>query len=277
MKVRIKFAKLGEMRFIGHLDLMRFFQKAIRRAGLDIRYSEGLSPHMIMSFASPLGIGLTSTGGYVDIELSTPVTTKEGLERLNAVTAAGIDFLDLRQIEEGKGAKAMSLVAAADYEVRLRAGYPAPKDWQEELKGFLAQRELLIEKESKKAAKKAAAKRGAGPDRDGGHGTLPKLGDYGTAAGAGDGGASKEYEAPAVKALDIRPLIYEADAREGYIFMKLAAGSLANLKPETVVCSWYDRMGLPFSPSMLALHRCELYARTGEGGFVSLNELGSVI
>ena len=51
MKVRIKFAKQGAMKFIGHLDIMRYFQKAVKRAGLDAAYSEGFSPHMIMSFA----------------------------------------------------------------------------------------------------------------------------------------------------------------------------------------------------------------------------------
>lgn len=57
MKIRIKFAKTGVMKFVGHLDVMRYFQKAIRRAELPIAYSEGFSPHMLLSFASPLGVG----------------------------------------------------------------------------------------------------------------------------------------------------------------------------------------------------------------------------
>ncbi len=52
MKIRIKFAKEGTMKFIGHLDIMRYFQKVMRRADVDIRYSEGFSPHQIMSFAA---------------------------------------------------------------------------------------------------------------------------------------------------------------------------------------------------------------------------------
>ena len=47
MKIRIKFSKQGAMKFIGHLDTMRYFQKAMRRADVDIRYSEGFSPHQI--------------------------------------------------------------------------------------------------------------------------------------------------------------------------------------------------------------------------------------
>ena len=61
MKARIKFRKYGSLRFIGHLDVMRFFQKVMRRADIPIAFSGGYSPHMIMSFANPLGIGLKVT------------------------------------------------------------------------------------------------------------------------------------------------------------------------------------------------------------------------
>ena len=69
MRARIKFSKTGNMKYVGHLDLMRFFQRAMRRADIPIKYSEGFSPHQIMSFAAPLGIGLESVGEYVDITI----------------------------------------------------------------------------------------------------------------------------------------------------------------------------------------------------------------
>ena len=69
MKVRIKFAKYGVMKYIGHLDIMRYFQKCMRKGNIDIAYSTGFSPHQIMSFASPLGVGVESNGEYFDIEL----------------------------------------------------------------------------------------------------------------------------------------------------------------------------------------------------------------
>ena len=67
MKIRVKFSKHGAMKFIGHLDIMRYFQKAIRRAEIPIVFTEGFSPHMVMSFASPLGVGIESEGEYMDI------------------------------------------------------------------------------------------------------------------------------------------------------------------------------------------------------------------
>ncbi len=149
MKVRIKFSKQGVMKFIGHLDVMRFFQKAMRRAGIDIAFTEGFSPHMIMSFALPLGVGLTSSAEYMDIEIRTPVSSAEAVARLNGVMAEGMEVLSFRQIDDGKAAKAMTLVAAADYTVRLRDEANLPAGWQERLPGFAAQEHIVVLKKSK--------------------------------------------------------------------------------------------------------------------------------
>ena len=92
MKIRIKFRKYGIMKFIGHLDIMRYFQKAMRRADIDICYSAGFSPHMIMSFASPLGVGLTSDGEYLDIEIGNELSSEAAVKRLNRVMADGVRF-----------------------------------------------------------------------------------------------------------------------------------------------------------------------------------------
>lgn len=234
MKVRIKFAKQGVMKFIGHLDIMRYFQKALRRADIDIKFSEGMSPHMIMSFAAPLGVGLTSDGEYVDIELRTPISTVEAVSRLNAVMVEGMEILDFRRIEEGKAGKAMSLVAAADYTVRFRKGYAPKEDWQSDISGFFARKSIPVIKETKKG----------------------------------------ESE------VDIRPMIYQMSVNAGTVFMRLATGSVANLKPELVMESYMKWRGFEMPPFSLEVNRCEVYADLGKGGkhkFVSLNDLGECI
>ena len=134
LKVRIKFAKHG------------VFQKALRRAEIEVKFSEGMSPHMIMSFAAPLGVGLTSDGEYVDIELNTPVSTEEAVRRLNGVMVEGMEILDFRQVEEGKSGKAMSLVAAADYTVTFRKGCAPKGDWQSDISGFFARKSIPVMK-----------------------------------------------------------------------------------------------------------------------------------
>ena len=55
-KYRVKYKKYGVMKFLGHLDVLRFFQKAIKRSGLPIAYSEGFNPHQLLSFAAPLSV-----------------------------------------------------------------------------------------------------------------------------------------------------------------------------------------------------------------------------
>ncbi|MBQ6321587.1 MAG: DUF2344 domain-containing protein [Lachnospiraceae bacterium] len=151
MKVRIKFSKQGNMKFIGHLDIMRYFQKALKRAGIPIRFTEGFSPHMILSFASPLGVGITSSGEYADLEL-TCETIEKGpfLDALNAQMVEGMEILDVTQIREGKGDKAMSLVAAADYTVAFRNQRQLTAL---QVDSFLGQEQIQVEKEGKKGTR----------------------------------------------------------------------------------------------------------------------------
>ena len=154
LKVRIKFTKTGAMKFVGHLDTMRYFQKAVRRAELPAAFSGGYSPHMIMSFAAPLGVGTTSLGEYFDIELTETVPTKEIEKRLNAVMAEGVTVSSARKVEDGKASTAMALVAAADYLVAFRPGRePVCPSWREQLSDFLAQKELLVTKKTKRSEK----------------------------------------------------------------------------------------------------------------------------
>lgn len=150
MKVRIKFSKQGPVKFVGHLDVMRYFQKAMRRADVDIKYSEGFSPHQIMSFAAPLGVGLTSNGEYMDIEVGETESSQVMLERLNAQMAEGIQVLSVRKLPDTMKT-AMSLVTAADYTLTFRkAAKPENLDtFFEELNAFYEKDSLLISKKTK--------------------------------------------------------------------------------------------------------------------------------
>ena len=65
MRVRVKFAKYGPMKFIGHLELMRYLQSAVRRTQIPVKYDEGMHQRMVMSFAMPLGVGPTSSAEYM--------------------------------------------------------------------------------------------------------------------------------------------------------------------------------------------------------------------
>ena len=93
MVARIKFTKLGSAKFIGHLDLLRYFQKAFKRAKLDLAYSQGYNPRQITTFASPLGVGLTSEGEYLDLTLNSSDSPEQMIERINKVMADNIQVV----------------------------------------------------------------------------------------------------------------------------------------------------------------------------------------
>jgi radical SAM-linked protein len=114
LKLRIKYEKTGVLRFIGHLDVMRFFQKAIRRAKLDVAYSKGFSPHQIISFAAPMPLNMTSEGEYFDGEFNSVTTTEDMLQRLNAVMPEGIKVRDIVILPDD-AKNSMSIVSASDY------------------------------------------------------------------------------------------------------------------------------------------------------------------
>ena len=152
MKLRIKFEKSGCMKFIGHLDIMRYFQKAIRRSGIDIAYSTGFSPHQIMSFAAPLGVGLESTGEYFDIEVNSITNSSDMVLDLNRAMADGIRIISIRKLPDNVE-NAMASVKAARYQIRIRKGYEVSIDFKTELPNFFAKENIVVEKQTKKSTK----------------------------------------------------------------------------------------------------------------------------
>lgn len=157
MKVRIKFRKYGAMKFIGHLDIMRYFQKAMRRAEIPIAFTGGYSPHMIMSFANPLGVGVTSDGEYFDVELTEPIASDQAVKQLNDAMVEGMEIVSFVEIPDNKKETGMSIVAAADYLSKVKSGN-FPADWKERAQGFLSQEEIKVWKATKKSEKEVDIK-----------------------------------------------------------------------------------------------------------------------
>lgn len=159
VRLRIKFTKHGAVRFIGHLDVMRYFQKAIRRAEIDICYSGGFSPHQIMSFAAPLSVGLESNGEYMDIEVNSLSSCEDVKERLNHAGVPGIEVVSVKILPKEAG-NAMASVAAAAYTVLFREGRAPKLDIASALQDFLSKEQILITKETKKGNREIDIKAG---------------------------------------------------------------------------------------------------------------------
>ena len=150
MKIRIKFSKTGAMRYVGHLDTMHYFQKAFRRTGLKIAFSKGFSPHMLLTFASPLAIGMTTSGDYLDIVLDEDVSADQVLELINEQLSEGFEALQaVRLREEAK--TPMALLRAASYLVS-----PACIDQTtagmifSQAQSFMGQDQIVVTKKTKK-------------------------------------------------------------------------------------------------------------------------------
>ncbi|MCM1100476.1 MAG: TIGR03936 family radical SAM-associated protein [Clostridium sp.] len=128
---------------------MRYFQKALRRAGIDVAYTGGYSPHQIMSFAAPLGIGAESNGEYMDIEVRSLTSPEDVRDRLNRAGVEDIRITDVRVLSEN-AQNAMASVAAAAYTVRFAQGKAPDTDMKRAVSRLMAADSVLITKEGKK-------------------------------------------------------------------------------------------------------------------------------
>lgn len=156
MKVRVRFEKKGVLKYVGHLDMMRYFQKAISRARLPIAYSEGFNPHQIMSFGNPLGLGMTSSAEYMDIELLEEIPSLEGINRLNNEMVQGIKILSFRYLPD-KAKNAMSATWASSYKIELNDKIEEAigdmSDISQSIDEFMSQKECIITKKTKKSTR----------------------------------------------------------------------------------------------------------------------------
>lgn len=118
MKVRIKFTKEASVKYLGHLDIMRFFQRCFNRAGVRMIYSEGFNPHQKMSFALPLGLGIESRGEYLDCEIADGQNLSDVMEQMNQVSGDGFRILCIHELKES-AQKAMAAVRYASYMIRF--------------------------------------------------------------------------------------------------------------------------------------------------------------
>ena len=151
MKIRLRFSKQGQMKFIGHLDMVRYFQKVMRRSEVDVAYSEGFSPHQKMSFAAPLSVGVLSRGEYFDLEVNSTDSSKVMLERINAQNAEGVEVLSYKLLPDD-AKNAMSVVAGADYKVYTDLFN------QNMLDAFMNQDQIIVLKKTKKSEKEVDIK-----------------------------------------------------------------------------------------------------------------------
>ena len=114
----VAFEKGADLRFIGHLDLMRTMQRALRRSLLPIKYSNGFNPHIRLSFAAPLSVGVVGLRELMEVPLEDGVTEQQFMDGMNAVLPSCLQIRFCRSVEDTFPAL-MSLVAGADYRITM--------------------------------------------------------------------------------------------------------------------------------------------------------------
>lgn len=152
-RFRIEFTKGDEVRFLSHLDVMKAFERAIRRAGMPIAFSEGFNPHPKMNFASALAVGVTSEAEFMDIELKENLPTTEVVKMLAKALPPGLDVKTGREVPTGAPAL-MSEVNRAVYQVKSTLEQAVdPGQVADKLKDFMGLSEVVITKRTKKGLK----------------------------------------------------------------------------------------------------------------------------
>lgn len=147
-KVRIKFSKIGLLKYISHLDTMRLWRRAFQKAGIPVEMSQGFNPHPKFSMAQALGIGVESYGEYLDVELSSKIELEEMKMKMNQVLPGALRVIQIAYIGE-KEKPGMSVVAASSYRVQIK-WKEAESEFQRKLMDYLGQEEIKLTQKRKK-------------------------------------------------------------------------------------------------------------------------------
>ena len=258
MLIRIKFSKLGSLKFIGHLDVMRYFQKVLSRSGLPIKYTQGFHPHQIMSFASPLGVGLTSDGEYMDFELDEERSEDEIYSALQSALTDGfkiskVTILNPRVLNVKK-VSAMALVDSADYYIYMKNPSCAIKDETEGFESAFLKRmsapEFVITKKTKTSEKEIDIK--------------PYLYDFAFSFAAFL--CNRTLEEAYKEAL--RCSLSEEQGIK--LYLHLSAGSTMNLKPEIILEEILAGYTTQLNLNDFGIHRLEMYHSDEKGARIPL-------
>lgn len=254
MKTRFRFTKTGSIKFIGHLDCMRFFQKALRRAKMDVAYSQGFNPHQIMSFASPLSVGLTSDGEYIDIEFVS-LPSEDPNEVVNYLNTCMTDelFVTEMKVLPDKSKTSMALLHACDYMITVKkedyfwqnmenkeGGAAGEFSLPEMFEAFMQQPQIIILKKTKKSEKEMDIK--------------PYIQQYAFTC--------ETFEEKTGEAL---PELHNEFDSEDCLFLQLTSGSSINIKPEHVLQAFEHYVQAQFRLYFYQIHRLQMYFMDEEG------------
>lgn len=255
-EIRIRFVRGEEVKYISHLDLMKVFERAARRAEVPIFYSQGFNPHPQMVFGLPLSVGVTSEAEYADIKLREDMEPEKMKNSLNGSLPEGIKIINASR--KTSNANIMADIAMASYDVLAASEQKlGPDDIGRYVDEFLRMPEIMAVKEGKHGVKEINIRP-----------MIHRL--EGKVLSAGDN-ADKTAEMHACSNRWLIEYVKGLNAVKGLSFdpqnifclsMLLGAGSTANLKPELLIGAFekYVCKGL----KQVKIHRTGLLVKKGE-------------
>ena len=149
-KALLMFSKTGKARFIGHLDLLRVFRRAIKITNLPVAYSKGFNPHQKLSLALPLALGMEGHNEALELELDEPgcIDIENIMDRLNGALPKGILIHAARFMSDDEKPTA-SMVSAACYEMCVKT----TDTFNDKIQAFLKRESVVILKKTKRGLK----------------------------------------------------------------------------------------------------------------------------
>ena len=266
--IRIKFVRGEEVKYISHLDLMKTFERAIRRSGIPIAYSQGFNPHPHMVFGLPLSVGVTSEAEYADFELARPMDPEQFKEDLNNTLPKGLSILSAK--EKHVKDNIMASIGIAKYVLLLSTDHKqGTDDLKNKIVEFMRMPEIIVKKEGKKGTKDVDIK--------------PMIYNIELVDIYGDVEQHEDCE-PATGCVDTNAWLrgYIRGLSEGYskprysienifcLSTLVSAGSVANLKPELLISA----LEAYFSDALrtVKIHRTELFVNTKDGKINPLDD-----
>ena len=148
--MRVKFTKTGDMIYISHLDVQSLFQRAFRRAGIKLSYSQGFNPHPKMSYGNALALGVESYGEYVDIDIEEDMPESELMDKINRQLPDGIRFIKCLKRDGSERALAAN-IAYGDYEFFVdNLNDLGDDEIKSKLDDLMSQESILVMKKNKK-------------------------------------------------------------------------------------------------------------------------------
>jgi radical SAM-linked protein len=153
-RIRIRYAKRGPLRFTSHRDFARAFERAVRRAGVPIAYSQGFTPHPKISYVGASPTGVASEAEYLELGLQSPVDPEELRQALDAALSPGLDVLEA--VVAGPGAALADRIDASRWYVELPG--MTSEQVSKAVDAFLAADEVLVERMTKQGRRRFDAR-----------------------------------------------------------------------------------------------------------------------